>query len=198
MKKRVFAFVLMSMAFVSCGGSNNCIEQLSESVSVETVHTHEWTATYDEVNHYEECTCGEKQNETAHSYVDVEENGYIIPTCSCGHTGTPVAISNTISVYFSAPNSEWWGEKGYCYLWKNGVDASEEVAWPGNEMTYVTTNDYGQKVFTYEVDLAKYDMIIFSNGSGWQTQDISLNGVTNNSGFYLNEDGTTGTYTFVA
>ena len=83
MKKRVFALVLMSIAFVSCGGSNNCCEQSSESVSVETVHTHEWTATYDEVNHYEECTCGEKQNETAHSYVDVEENGYIIPTCSC-------------------------------------------------------------------------------------------------------------------
>ena len=196
MKKRILTLALMSIALVACGGSNNCCEESSEIVSVE--HTHDWVSAYDEVNHYEACTCGEKQNETAHSYVDVEENGYVVPTCSCGHTGTPVEVANTISVYFSAPASEWWGEKGYCYLWKNGVEGSEEAAWPGNEMTYVTTNDYGQKVFTYEVDLAKFDMIIFSNGSGWQTQDISLNGVTNNSGFYLNDDGSTGTYTYAA
>ena len=194
MKKRILALALMSIALVACGGSNNCCEQSSESVSVETVHTHEWTTTYDEVNHYEECTCGEKQNETAHSYVDVEENGYVVPTCSCGHTGTPVEVSNVISIYFSAP-AEGWGDKAYCYLWDSETQTNNKD-WPGEEMEYVGSNGYGQRIYTFEVDLDSFDMIIINNGSGWQSVDTSLSGISHYTGFYLNDDRTLGTYTF--
>ena len=202
MKKKLFVFMLMGLTLVSC--NNNCeCSCLDENLSLEislngSEHYHDFKKEFDDEKHYEKCTCGIIQNEESHSYVDIEEDGYIVPTCSCGHKGTPIEISETIKVYFSAPASEWWGDKAYCYLWEKDVESSEEAAWPGNEMTYVETNDYGQKVFSYEVDLAKYNMIIFSNGNGWQTPDISLIEKEDNSGFYLNDDGTYGTYTYVS
>ena len=159
-----------------------------------TVSEHEFVATYDEENHYEVCICEATKNAEAHSYVDVEDNGYLIPTCSCGHTleGKEI-IDNIVSLYFSAP-AEWWGDKTYCYLWNNTTMVNN--SWPGQLMTYVETNEYGQKIYTIDVDLDQYDMIIFNNNNGWQSADTSLKGAKDNSGYYLNSDNTLGTYTY--
>ena len=55
-------------------------------------------------------------------------------------------------------------------------------------MKYSHTNSYGQSIYTLDVDLSKYDSIIFSvNNGNQQTVDISLVGVGNNQGYYVSE-----------
>lgn len=159
-----------------------------------TVSEHNFVATYDENNHFESCDCNAVRNENPHSYKDVEIDGYLVPTCSCGHTleGTEI-VDNIISVYFSAP-AEWWGDKTYCYLWNDSTQKNN--SWPGQEMTYVGSNDYGQRVYTIDVDLDQFDMIIFNNNNGWQSQDTSLSGAADNTGYYLTDNNALSTYTF--
>ena len=42
-------------------------------------------------------------------------------------------------------------------------------------MTYLELNELNQKVYTFDIDLTKYDSIIFNGGnSSWQTCDILL------------------------
>lgn len=163
--------------------------------TIYTVSAHEFKAEYNENTHYEVCTCNAIRNEVAHNYVDVEDNGYLVPTCSCGHTleGKEI-IDNIVSLYFSAPNDSYWGDKSYCYLWNNTTMVDN--SWPGQEMTYVGTNDYGQKVYTIDVDLEQYDMIIINNGNGWQSKDTSLSGAKDNTGYYLGDNNVLGTYIF--
>ena len=48
------------------------------------------------------------------------------------------------------------------------------TAWPGKAMTYLTTNDFGQKQYTFEVP-SDATYIIFNNGSS-QTVDIPYGG----------------------
>lgn len=166
----------------------------SEEISSET-HIHKYVAGYNDEYHYEICSCEDIINEELHSYVDVEVDGYLVPTCLCGHTleGKEI-IDNIVSLYFSAPNDSYWGDKTYCYLWNNTTMVNN--SWPGQEMTYVGSNDYGQRVYTIEVDLDQYDMIIFNNGNGWQSQDTSLSGAADNTGYYLGDNNVLGTYTF--
>ena len=99
---------------------------------------------------------------------------------------TPDPSGEIITIYFSAPNNAYWGEKTYVYFWPDGSDGD----WPGVEMTYVETNEYGQKVFTIEVDLGQYQNAIFHNNNGWQTVDVKIAGSANNTGWYIiNNDG---------
>ena len=65
-----------------------------------------------------------------------------------------------------------WGGTLYCYSWVDG-DAPTK-AWPGVAMTYVNTNDYGQRVYKVTVP-SNVDYVIFTNGSG-QTIDIPFDG----------------------
>ena len=60
-----------------------------------------------------------------------------------------------------------------CYYWSTSDKSM--VAWPGNAMTYSTTNDYGQKIYTIEIP-STADHIIFNNGGQSQTVDISVTG----------------------
>ena len=63
-------------------------------------------------------------------------------------------------------------------------------------MTYLETNSYGQQVYTIDVDVSVYDMIIFSHGTNGnivtQTIDISLN--NNDNGFYVTNKNSSGKY----
>ena len=56
-------------------------------------HVHNYSETkYDEKDHWQECSCGEKQNISAHVFVDVvtqatcTEGGYTTHTCECGYS----------------------------------------------------------------------------------------------------------------
>ena len=99
---------------------------------------------------------------------------------------------NEITIYFSQPTEDW-SESTNVYLW-NSSSNNTEAAWPGKAMEYVETNDYGQKIFKYTVDLDKYDMIIFNASTGSQTIDISLAEAVNNTGWYVNGKDDKGKY----
>lgn len=107
----------------------------------------------------------------------------------------PAPTPDTETVYFT--NNLGW-EHAYAYAF----NASEEaiVSWPGESMTYVATNSYGQDVYSYELDIAEYSTIIFNNGEGVQTVDVSLTDFTEYRGYYCDtlEDTkyTVGTYKY--
>ena len=98
------------------------------------------------------------------------------------------------TIYFT--NNKHWTDTIYVYCWSSSTN-QHYASWPGTEMTYYETNSYGEKIYTYDVDVTKYDMIIFSHGSNGtivtQTVDISLNTYTNN-GFYVTEKNSAGKY----
>jgi hypothetical protein len=90
--------------------------------------------------------------------------------------------SDDLVIYFSADDS--WGGTMYAYCWNAGGNNG----WPGTAMTYVKTNDYGQRIFRIELDADDaWANIIFTNGSGSQTADISLSGVTTNTQFWVTD-----------
>lgn len=93
------------------------------------------------------------------------EYGAEVPTTQ--PTTTP---STNYTVTFT--NSLSWSGTIYCYYWKDG--STGPIAWPGKAMTYSTTNEYGQAVYTVEVPKTM-NRLIFSNGSS-QTVNITFTG----------------------
>lgn len=92
--------------------------------------------------------------------------------------------TGVITVYFTVSNAvkeKWGNNEVYCYVWKSGTDGT----WPGNKMTFVKTNDYGESIYTCQIDLGSVDMVIFHNNAGLQSADVSLSGVLDNTGFYF-------------
>lgn len=87
--------------------------------------------------------------------------------------------------YFS--NNKSWASV-YAYMWKDGVDNSVKTAWPGDKLSEIGKNAYGDGIFSVTVDLEKYDRITFNNGTdgnsdGSKTVDISLS-ADMNTGIY--------------
>lgn len=105
--------------------------------------------------------------------------------------GSDTPITDTITVYFS--DNMNWGNV-YAYSWGGSTTSA---SWPGDKMTYVSTNEYNQAV--YKIEIAKDSTgLIFSNGNGSQTVDITDN-LTDGTGFYLTSSGSkcsVGTYTY--
>ncbi|HCB94953.1 MAG TPA: hypothetical protein DEP65_04420 [Ruminococcus sp.] len=60
-----------------------------------------------------------------------------------------------------------------CYYWSEADTTI--TAWPGTQMTYSTTNDFGEKIYTIEIP-SSVDHIIFNDGSSSQTVDIAVTG----------------------
>lgn len=74
--------------------------------------------------------------------------------------------ASTMEVYFT--NNQNWGTVKL-YYW----GGSSSVDWPGIDMPYKYTNDFGEKVHYVTVPSGTTG-IIFNNGSGTQTVDISV------------------------
>ncbi len=87
-------------------------------------------------------------------------------------------VKDNITVYFSN-NKNWSTVNAYIYKQSTGTAMS---AWPGKAMTYVKTNDMGEKVYSVTADVTKYDRIIFNNGSQ-QTTDTPLTKAS--SGYFI-------------
>ena len=108
------------------------------------------------------------------------------------HTEPVLTNGGGGTVYFSS-NKGWSSVNAYCW---NSSSNENNGSWPGVPMTYVETNDMGEKIYSYEVP-AGMNMIIFNNGSA-QTEDLSLD-VYNQNGFYLDSNAsgkwTVGQYT---
>lgn len=87
-------------------------------------------------------------------------------------------VKNNITVYFSN-NKNWSTVNAYIYNYATNTPMSQ---WPGSAMKYVKTNDMGEKVYSVTVDAAKYDRVIFNNGTQ-QTTDTPL--TKSNSGYFI-------------
>ncbi len=97
--------------------------------------------------------------------------------------------TNEINVYFS--NNKNWSEV-YAYIWGEG--GSSPASWPGTKMTKVGTNSMGEDVYSIKVDYSKYQNIIFTNNSE-QSKDTIIE-QKDNTGYYLKDDMTCGTYDY--
>ena len=86
---------------------------------------------------------------------------------------------NSVDIYF-ANNVGWTGVYAYCTA---GHNKEKNASWPGIEMTYVTTNSYGEKIYKYTVSTSNYILVIFNNGSDKQTIDLPL-GAVKDQGYY--------------
>ena len=116
---------------------------------------------------------GEKTETTYNKLNTLYEDLKAIITATGGLSSGDVG--STIDVYFTnVPN---WSSV-YAYMWKDSTNNS----WPGDAMTYVGTNSESQKIYKISIPAGKYDSIIFSNGSGSQTVNLTL-GSSNNQGY---------------
>ena len=97
-----------------------------------------------------------------------------VPATTAPVTEPTTTPSSTYTVNFT--DSLNWDGTIYCYSWSE--DGTSTKSWPGVAMTYLNTNDYGQKVYSVEVPNT-VDYIIFTNGSS-QTIDIGFDGTSLN------------------
>ena len=106
--------------------------------------------------------------------------------------------ATTKTIYVT--NNKRWTDTIYAYVWDSSSNTYFS-AWPGIELTYVETNSYGEKIYKFDVDISKYDMVIFSHGTltngkyqlSSQTIDLKLSDYTTNA-FYFTEKDTSGKY----
>ena len=112
-------------------------------------------------------------------------------TLHCTVTVQSEPVSTIINIYFTDP----WGTGGndmYFYTWKG----SANNGWKTHKMTFVKLNEYNQGIFTCQVDTSVYENVIFVNEGDSQSPDISLVGVSNNTGFYI-DGGVVHSYPYV-
>ena len=100
-------------------------------------------------------------------------------TAPTEHDDEVTKVKDNITVYFSN-NKNWSTVNAYIY---NNATGTPMTAWPGKAMTFVKTNDMGEKVYSATVDVTKYDRIIFNNGTD-QTTDTPVTKAS--SGYFLN------------
>ncbi len=89
---------------------------------------------------------------------------------------TTASDSDTYTITFT--NNKSWSNV-YCYYWSDSD--TNMTSWPGDAMTYSSTNDYGEKIYTIELP-STVGYIIFNNGNGSQTVDIP---VTSSAKYYI-------------
>lgn len=83
----------------------------------------------------------------------------------------------SITLYFTN-NNNWSNVKAY--LWNTSPNINN--SWPGQNMTYVGLNHYGQQIYAVTFDSNQYNSVIF-NGSGGQT--VNIYNVSDGIGYYL-------------
>ena len=99
-------------------------------------------------------------------------------------TVAPTTAQSAYTVVFS--NSLNWSGTIYCYYWADGYNP---VSWPGTQMQYLGTNDFGQKQYTMNIP-PRATHIIFTNNSV-QTVDLPISG---NANFYPKNETENGKY----
>ena len=107
---------------------------------------------------------------------DFYNNKYNVNESTFVQYTDPVDPVETITVDFK--NDQNWSQV-YVYLWRGGYNNG----WPGVEATLLGKDVDGFTAYSITVDLTEYDMIIFNNGHGAKTEDLSLDATT--TGFDL-------------
>ena len=118
--------------------------------------------------------CGQYTDGTSPTDPTQPTDPVTYPTDPITYPTDPTTSSDV--VVFS--DNQGWGSV-YCYAWGNGDTLG---AWPGTQMSYYGTNEYGEKQYSITVPSGSTG-IIFSNGSGAQTVDISFSG--GGLGYYI-------------
>lgn len=104
--------------------------------------------------------------------------GYMFNIEDLRPTEAPDNVEVTQTVLFT--NNYSWQGTIYCYYWTD--EAGEAATWPGVEMTYIGTNDYGEP--QWSIDIPVGCNFIITNNS-YQTEDLVFSGET---GFYISGD----------
>lgn len=119
-------------------------------------------------------------------YCYIYNDGSIDPTTPTTPT-TPTDAGNTIKF----TDSLGWGTVN-AYFFNGGSTCGAE--WPGTAMTKYETNFEGKGNYSIEIPSGATS-VVFNNGSGAQSVDLTLSGVT---GYYLDGSQTNGKYNGVA
>ena len=93
-------------------------------------------------------------------------------------TYNPVKPDTNIAIYFSN-NVGWSTVNAYLY---NEEKQLELKTWPGTAMTHIETNEYGEKIYALDVDVSKYNRVIFNNG---KSQTLNAAVTVASSGFFI-------------
>jgi len=90
----------------------------------------------------------------------------------------PVKPDTNITIYFSN-NAGWANVNAYFYNEELGL---ENKSWPGAAMKHFTTNEYGEKIYSIDVDVSKYNRVVFNNG---KSQTVNATVTVASSGFFI-------------
>lgn len=143
-----------------------------------TCSTHTWSTDYvsNGATHYHVCeVCGAKSKITDNDMEAVDGEPGVYQDVYSNYRGT----REPNRIYFQ--DSYYWGGDMYIHQW--GGDKATE--WPGNKMTYFTTDMWGRNIF-YTDGLGDCQNMLFHNNKGAQTHDATVDG-TNNA-YYLGTD----------
>ena len=87
-------------------------------------------------------------------------------------------MDTKITIYFSN-NQKWTKVNAYLY---NESAGTQNAEWPGEAMELHSTNDFGEKIYMMDVDVAEFNRVVFNNGTS-QSMNASLSVAS--SGFYI-------------
>ena len=90
----------------------------------------------------------------------------------------PVKPDTNITIYFSN-NVGWANVNAYFY---NEDLQLEMKTWPGVAMKHLTTNEFGEKIYAVDVDVSKYNRVVFNNG---KSQTLNAAVTVASSGFFI-------------
>ena len=91
-----------------------------------------------------------------------------------------------VTVYFT--NNKHWATV-YYHCW----GTAGNNGWPGEQATYVMTNEYTEDIYSVTLDLMQYDQLVFTDGTQ-KTVDISPS-LLNGNAIYLSEPDEEGAFT---
>ena len=182
---------------------SNFTNQNSSHLRLElTAGTHTITVKYDTADWYD-TNMSESRDSYAHN--DVTYNSFVFdlvdgdfgaieaPVITDPYeidvtTGKYPKVEGYNTIVYSA-KSNW--TSAYIYAW-NG--SGELATWPGTQMKFALTNDYGENQFVAYIPV-EYDNYIINNGQGGganQTEDLKVSG---SMGMYMNTQNSNGNWT---
>ena len=171
--------------------TSNKANQNSSHLRLElTAGEHEITVKYDKANWYD-TNMSESRDGYAHN--DVHYNSFVFTLVEGDFSGFggedntdidpyDIDVSNGKYPIVDGYNTVVYSSKGwtkaYVYAWNDGGNTGD---WPGTEMKFALTNDYGENQFVAYIPV-EYSNYIINNGSGTQTIDLN---VTKSIGMYM-------------
>lgn len=90
----------------------------------------------------------------------------------------PTTVPGESKTIYFKNSVKWNGVKAY--IWDDTNGNGKVASWPGTAMTKCDTDSDGDDIYKIDVDVSKYDSIIFTTGTGSpQTVDIKLSSDVN-------------------